>query len=98
MKTVLYNVAGCQLFRGCLNIEVNGRAVGTFRIVHYIVGVCYSGMSVKWGFSFSICSVSTLSKIQYCANVCAPSFFQYYYMEAGYGAKGITYSECPNAY
>ena len=35
-KTVcaLYGVAGCPLFRGCLGIEVNGRTVGTFRIVH----------------------------------------------------------------
>ena len=45
----LYGVAGCLLFRGCLSIEVNGRAVGTFRIVRYIVGVRYSGVSVKWG-------------------------------------------------
>ena len=45
----LYGVAGYPLFRGCLNIEVNGMAVGTFRIVCYIVGVCYSGVSVKWG-------------------------------------------------
>ena len=29
--------------------KVNGRAVGTFRIVRYIVSVCYSGVSVKWG-------------------------------------------------
>ena len=36
----LYGVAGCPLFRGCLSIEVNGRAVGTFRIVRYVVGVC----------------------------------------------------------
>ena len=45
----LYGVAGCPLFRGCLSIEVNGRAVGTFRIVRYIVGVRYSGVSVKRG-------------------------------------------------
>ena len=32
-------VAGCPLFRGYLSIEVNGRTVGTFRIVRYIVGV-----------------------------------------------------------
>ena len=42
-KTVSYImdqvVAGCLLFRGCLSIEVNGRTVGTFRIVRYIVGV-----------------------------------------------------------
>ena len=35
--------------QGCLSVEVNGRAVGTFRIVRYIVGVRYSGVSVKWG-------------------------------------------------
>ena len=35
----LYGVAGCPLFRGCLSIEVNGRTVGTFRTVRYIVGV-----------------------------------------------------------
>ena len=35
----LYGVAGCPLFRGCLSIEVNGKTVGTFRIVRYIVGV-----------------------------------------------------------
>ena len=45
----LYGVAGCPLFRGCLSIEVNGRAVRTFRIVRYIVGVRYSGVSVKRG-------------------------------------------------
>ena len=45
----LYGVAECLLFRGCLSIEVNGRAVGTFRIVRYIVGVRYSRVSVKRG-------------------------------------------------
>ena len=45
----LYRVVGCPLFRGCLSVEVNGRAVGTFRIVRYIVGVRYSGVSVKRG-------------------------------------------------
>ena len=45
----LYGVARCPLFRGCLSIEVIGRAVGTFRIVRYIVGVCYSGVSIKRG-------------------------------------------------
>ena len=35
----LYGVAGCPLFRGCLSTKVNGMTVGTFRIVHYIVGV-----------------------------------------------------------
>ena len=47
----LYEVAGCPLFRGCLSIEVNERAVGTLRIVCYIVGVRYSGVSVKQGFT-----------------------------------------------
>ena len=50
----LYEVAGCPLFRGCLSIEVNGRAVGTFIIVRYIVGVHYSGVSVKRGFTVSL--------------------------------------------
>ena len=36
---LLYGVAGCPLFRGCLSIEVNGRTVRTFGIVLYIVGV-----------------------------------------------------------
>ena len=40
-KGLLYRVAGCPLFRGCLSIEVNGRTVGTFGIVCYIVDVCY---------------------------------------------------------
>ena len=35
----LYGLAGCPLVRGCLSIEVNGRTVGTFRIVRYTVGV-----------------------------------------------------------
>ena len=26
---------------------MNGRAVGSFRIVHYIMGVCFSGVSIK---------------------------------------------------
>ena len=45
----LYRAARCPLFRGCLSIEVNGRTVGTFRIVHYIMGVYFSGVSVKPG-------------------------------------------------
>ena len=35
----LYGVAGCPLLKGCLSIEVNGKTVGTFRIVRYIVVV-----------------------------------------------------------
>ena len=41
----LYGIVGCPLFRGCLNIEVNGRTVGTFRIVRYIMGAHFSGVS-----------------------------------------------------
>ena len=48
-KCPLYGVAGCPLFRGCLSIEVNGKIVGTFRIVRYIMSVRFSGVSVKWG-------------------------------------------------
>ena len=32
-------VTRCLLFRGHLSIELNRRTVGTFGIVHYIVGV-----------------------------------------------------------
>ena len=35
----LYRVAVYPLFRRCLSIKVNGRTVGTFQIVRYIVGV-----------------------------------------------------------
>ena len=45
----LYGVAGCPLFRGCLSIEVNGRTIGTFRIVCYIMCSCFSGVSIKRG-------------------------------------------------
>ena len=45
----LYGVVGCPLFRSCLSIEVNGRTVRNFRIVRYIVGVRFSGVSIKWG-------------------------------------------------
>ena len=56
----LYGVAGCPLFRGCLSIEVNGSAIGSSRIVRYIVGVRYSGVSVKRG--------STVDGIWKCTN------------------------------
>ena len=46
---LLFGVVGCPLFRGCLSIEVDGRTVGTFRIVRYIMGVRFSGVSVKRG-------------------------------------------------
>ena len=43
----LYGVAESPLFRGCLSTEVSGMTVGTFRSVRYIVGVRFSGVSVK---------------------------------------------------
>ena len=46
---LLYGVARCPLFRDCLSIEVNGRTVGTFRIVHYEViqeCACWSTMAM----------------------------------------------------
>ena len=46
---LLYGVAGCPLFRGCLSIEVNGRKVGTFGIVRYIAGVHCWEVSIKRG-------------------------------------------------
>ena len=58
----LYGVAGCPLFRGCLSIEVDGRAIGTFRIVRYIVGVSYSGVSVKRGSTVATAAGNKVSK------------------------------------
>ena len=40
LRCPLYGVAGRPLFRVSICIEVNGRTVGTFRIVCYIVSVC----------------------------------------------------------
>ena len=37
---LLYSVVGCPLIKGCLSSKVNGRTVGTFGIVCYIVGAC----------------------------------------------------------
>ena len=48
-KLSVIRSSGVLLFRGCLSIEVNGRTVGTFRIVRYIVGVCFSRVFVKRG-------------------------------------------------
>ena len=47
-----------------LRIEVNGRAVGTSRIVCYIVGVRYSGVSVKRGSTVQ-CFCIDLAKFEY---------------------------------
>ena len=69
-KCPLYEVVRCLLFRGCLSIEVNGMAVRTFRIVHYIVGVRYSGVSIKRGSTvYSMC----ISKGEECACTCTSS-------------------------
>ena len=46
----LYRVVECPLFKGYLSIEVNGKTVGIFRNVHYIMGIRCLGVSVKWGF------------------------------------------------
>ena len=59
-KLSVYGVAGCPLFRGCLSIEVNGKTVGTFGIVRYIVGVRCSGVSVKRGSTVIIIVVAIL--------------------------------------
>ena len=55
LSVIRRRVAGCPLFRDCLSIEVNGRAIGTFRIVRYIVGVRYSVVSVKRG--STVCNI-----------------------------------------
>ena len=57
MQTSYAECKDCPLFRGCLSIEVNGksgRTVGTFRIVHYIMGVHFSGVSVRRGSTVKI--------------------------------------------
>ena len=56
----------CPLFRGCLNIEVNGKTVGTFRIVRYIVDVRFSGVSVKQG--STVCASSLHVALAYQIN------------------------------
>ena len=48
-KLSVIRSSGVSAIQGCLSIEVNGRAVRTFIIVRYIVGVRYSGVSVKRG-------------------------------------------------
>ena len=65
----LYGVAKCPLFRGCLSIEVNGKTVGTFGIVRYIVGVRFLGVSVKRGstvdYRVDFCTVQVLLRNSY---------------------------------
>ena len=41
--------SGVSAIQGLLNIEVNGKIVGTFRNVRYIMDVRFSGVSVKRG-------------------------------------------------
>ena len=61
---LLYRLAGCPLFRVCLSIEVNGKKIGTFRIVWVIVGICCWGVSLKWAFTlFTVVFKKTLSTI-----------------------------------
>ena len=38
-KLSVIRSSGVSAIQGCLSINVNGRTVGTFRIVRYIVGV-----------------------------------------------------------
>ena len=66
----LYGVAGCPLFRG-LSIEVNGMPVGTFRIVCYIMGVRYSGVSVKRGSTVDNHVSDLTGPFSYCAQFIA---------------------------
>ena len=47
-KLSVIQSSGVSAIQG-LSIEVNGRAIRTFRIVHYIMDIRYSGVSVKRG-------------------------------------------------
>ena len=42
-KLSIIRSSGVSAIQGLLSNEVNGRTVGTFRIVRYIVGVCCEG-------------------------------------------------------
>ena len=44
-KLSIIQSSGVSAIQGLLSIEVNGRTVGTFRIVRYIVGVRFSRVS-----------------------------------------------------
>ena len=67
---LLYGVVGSPLFRGCLSIEVKGRTVGTVRIVRYIMGVCFSGVSVKRGSTVFLYTSCSMDCICVCGNSC----------------------------
>ena len=53
---LLHIVAGCLLFSSCLSIEVNERAVETFRSVRCIMGVHCWGVSIKLSSTVLPCS------------------------------------------
>ena len=42
-KLSVIRSSGVSAIQGCLSIEVNGRTVGTFRIVHYIISWVSAG-------------------------------------------------------
>ena len=48
-KLSVIQSSGVSAIQGFLSIEVNGRTVGIFRIVRYIVGAHFSGVSIKRG-------------------------------------------------
>ena len=51
-KLSVIRSSGVSAIQGLLiSIEVNGRTVGTFRIVRYVMGVRFSGVSVKRSFT-----------------------------------------------
>ena len=54
----LYGVARFSLFKDCLSIEVNGRTVGTFRIVRCIMDVHFSGVFVNRGSTVHVCMLT----------------------------------------
>ena len=64
-KLSVIQSSGVSAFQGLLKYW-NGRTVGTFRIVCYIVGVCCWGVSVKQGFTVLSCPLCTMK----CCCVC----------------------------
>ena len=56
------------------------RTVGTFRIVHYIVGVCCWGVSIKQGSTVVACVTSSLHSMAQLA-------FQLYFTRSGSGCQ-----------
>ena len=68
-KLTVIRSSGVSAVQGCLNIEVNGRTVGTSRIVlyHGCMGVRFSGVSVKRG------STVQMSKLLIENEACTPN-------------------------